>query len=86
MSDPHFVKCPSCLSNDYCRLVSAPSFKLKGSGWYATDFKSSSVVEGTSSPQGGDVVKKIDSDKQVNTAGAAEPTVASASSNSGSEG
>ncbi len=33
-------ECPSCSSADTSRLLSAPAFRLKGSGWYETDFKS----------------------------------------------
>lgn len=33
--------CPACGSNAYVKLVSAAGFQLKGSGWYATDFKGS---------------------------------------------
>jgi len=40
ISDPPMVKCPSCGQNTLQRLVSAPVFRLKGSGWYETDFKS----------------------------------------------
>ena len=36
------TKCPSCGSADVGRLMSASSFKLKGSGWYATDYKGKS--------------------------------------------
>ncbi|TAK54122.1 MAG: zinc ribbon domain-containing protein [Gammaproteobacteria bacterium] len=32
-------KCPGCGRNTLRRLVSAPVFRLKGSGWYETDFK-----------------------------------------------
>ena len=31
--------CPTCGSNAYTKLISAVGFQLKGSGWYATDFK-----------------------------------------------
>ena len=31
--------CPACAKTDLRRLVSASGFRLKGSGWYATDFK-----------------------------------------------
>lgn len=40
ISDPPLVKCPSCGEPGLKRLVSAPNFRLKGSGWYETDFKS----------------------------------------------
>jgi len=32
-------KCPSCGKSTLKRLVSAPVFRLKGGGWYETDFK-----------------------------------------------
>jgi putative FmdB family regulatory protein len=31
--------CPSCSEETLRKLISAPSFRLKGSGWYETDFK-----------------------------------------------
>ncbi|MCC7463964.1 MAG: zinc ribbon domain-containing protein [Gammaproteobacteria bacterium] len=40
ISDAPMKKCPSCGRSAFKRLVSAPVFRLKGSGWYETDFKS----------------------------------------------
>ncbi len=40
VSDPPLRKCPECGRNSLTRLVSAPVFRLKGGGWYETDFKS----------------------------------------------
>jgi len=40
ISDARLRKCPSCGRNTLQKLVSAPVFRLKGSGWYETDFKS----------------------------------------------
>lgn len=34
--------CPSCGTDSYVKLLSAAGFQLKGSGWYATDFKNGS--------------------------------------------
>src|SRR5881394_2332977 len=34
-------KCPACGKKAYKKQLSAAGFQLKGSGWYATDFKSS---------------------------------------------
>ncbi|MDP3777615.1 zinc ribbon domain-containing protein [Methylotenera sp.] len=31
--------CPQCAKETFAKQVSAPSFQLTGSGWYATDFK-----------------------------------------------
>jgi putative FmdB family regulatory protein len=40
LSDAPLKKCPSCGKNALKKLISAPVFRLKGSGWYETDFKS----------------------------------------------
>jgi putative FmdB family regulatory protein len=40
LSDPDPVDCPQCAESGLRRRVSAPSFRLAGSGWYETDFKS----------------------------------------------
>lgn len=40
VSDPDPSECPSCGRPGVKRRVSAPSFRLAGSGWYETDFKS----------------------------------------------
>jgi putative FmdB family regulatory protein len=40
ISDKPLKKCPSCGKNGLKKLMSAPVFRLKGSGWYETDFKS----------------------------------------------
>jgi len=40
ISDAPLSKCPSCGKRALKKLVSAPVFRLKGAGWYETDFKS----------------------------------------------
>src|SRR5580700_5889001 len=40
VSDPPLKKCPHCGKPQLQKLMSAPVFRLKGSGWYETDFKS----------------------------------------------
>jgi putative FmdB family regulatory protein len=40
ISDAPLRKCPDCGKSTLKRLVSAPVFRLKGGGWYETDFKS----------------------------------------------
>ena len=40
-SEPQLTVCPSCKKETFKKLLSAAGFQLKGSGWYATDFKSS---------------------------------------------
>jgi predicted nucleic acid-binding Zn ribbon protein len=39
MADAPLVDCPSCGEPELKRLLSAPRFRLKGQGWYETDFK-----------------------------------------------
>jgi putative FmdB family regulatory protein len=40
VSEAPLKKCPSCGKSALKKLVSAPVFRLKGAGWYETDFKS----------------------------------------------
>ena len=40
VSDSPLKKCPHCGKPQLQRLMSAPVFRLKGGGWYETDFKS----------------------------------------------
>ena len=41
LADAPLVTCPSCGKQTLTKLLSAAGFQLKGSGWYATDFKGS---------------------------------------------
>ena len=40
ISEKPLKKCPGCGKPGIKKLISAPVFRLKGSGWYETDFKS----------------------------------------------
>ncbi|HEY3180742.1 MAG TPA: zinc ribbon domain-containing protein [Casimicrobiaceae bacterium] len=42
ISEPLLATCPTCRKDTLTKLVSAAGFQLKGSGWYATDFKNNS--------------------------------------------
>ncbi len=39
MSDPALSTCPACGAETFSKQVTAAGFQLKGSGWYATDFR-----------------------------------------------
>jgi putative FmdB family regulatory protein len=39
ISDEPIKNCPECGKDDLRKLISAAAFKLKGTGWYETDFK-----------------------------------------------
>lgn len=54
LSDPPLVDCPACGKPALQKRVSAAGFQLKGSGWYATDFKGSGAKAKTDS---GDAAK-----------------------------
>ncbi|MDB5881574.1 MAG: hypothetical protein JWP43_1452 [Ramlibacter sp.] len=42
ISDPQLTVCPACGAPTFTKQVTAAGFQLKGSGWYATDFKGGS--------------------------------------------
>lgn len=56
LSDEPLQICPKCGAPSLRKQVSAAGFRLKGGGWYETDFKSGSKknVAGESSSAGGD--------------------------------
>jgi putative FmdB family regulatory protein len=39
VSDPPLTTCPECGKETLHKMVTAAGFQLKGTGWYATDFK-----------------------------------------------
>jgi putative FmdB family regulatory protein len=39
ISDSPLSQCPACLAQSFTKQLTAPGFQLKGTGWYATDFK-----------------------------------------------
>ena len=50
ISDAPVAACPACGSSNYTKLISAAGFQLKGSGWYATDFKNNKVKQTDAQP------------------------------------
>jgi putative FmdB family regulatory protein len=45
VSEPPLTECPSCGKPGLQKVLTAAGFQLKGSGWYATDFKSKKPAE-----------------------------------------
>jgi putative FmdB family regulatory protein len=39
VSDPQLTVCPVCNAGTFSKQITAAGFQLKGSGWYATDFR-----------------------------------------------
>jgi putative FmdB family regulatory protein len=50
MSDPVLIVCPACGTDQFQKQVTAAGFQLKGSGWYATDFKGGSAPAPAAAP------------------------------------
>ena len=60
MNDPVLTDCPACTKSELKRLVSAAAFRLKGSGWYETDFKKDGKKNLHDSGDAGDSTSKPD--------------------------
>ena len=80
LSDDPLKDCPACAAVVLRRLISAPSFRLKGDGWYETDFKSDketkrNLVDGGGSKQSKDSKdsKPADSGKETKKADSSKP-------------
>lgn len=55
MSDAPLEVCPACAASTFKKQLTAAGFQLKGSGWYATDFKGSGSAPATGvAPTGAD--------------------------------
>lgn len=78
--DAPLVACPACGKDALTKLVSAAGFQLKGSGWYATDFKNSG-----SKPPAGDLAKADGRTDAAATASAGSKSDAAASSGARSD-
>jgi len=72
MSEGPLRKCPECGKSHLKRLVSAPQFRLKGSGWYETDFKNKSETKRNLVEHAGADSGESASDKSTDTAAKAE--------------
>jgi putative FmdB family regulatory protein len=67
MAEAPLRKCPECGKSQLKRLVSAPQFRLKGSGWYETDFKNKSETKRNLVEHGGSGTSET-ADKSTDTA------------------
>jgi putative FmdB family regulatory protein len=54
ISDPQLTTCPACGAEQFQKQVTAAGFQLKGSGWYATDFKGGGAPATAVAPSTGD--------------------------------
>ena len=71
-SDNPLESCPECGQKSIKKLVSAPSFRLNGGGWYETDFKTGSKknivdVKDEKSKQPSEKTKTTEKSKEKNS-------------------
>ena len=57
LSDPDPDTCPSCGQSTVKRQITAPAFRLAGSGWYETDFKKDGDKKRNLAGEGGEGAK-----------------------------
>lgn len=72
ISDAQLKVCPSCLEPQLAKLVSAAGFRLKGGGWYETDFKSGAkknVLQGAETSDSGSATNATGSDNKSDKGG-----------------
>ncbi|NBW69081.1 MAG: zinc ribbon domain-containing protein [Betaproteobacteria bacterium] len=53
ISDDPLTQCPACHAEAFTKQLTAAGFQLKGSGWYATDFKGGSSAPAPAATEGG---------------------------------
>jgi len=80
LSDPPETECPHCHQQALIKQVSAAGFRLKGGGWYETDFKSGNKrnIEGDTAVAPPAAVKDVAADSKSETKSEAKPAAATA--------
>lgn len=71
MSDSPLTDCPDCNEPSLRKLLSAPNFRLKGAGWYETDFKDKNkrnLAGDAGKPDSAKTDKKADKPKDAKAA------------------
>lgn len=82
MSDEPLVDCPECSKPELVKRISAAAFRLKGGGWYETDFKKSGDKKKNLAGETASSSSGSDSKKESPTKTKAEPSKAAPSSSS----
>jgi putative FmdB family regulatory protein len=85
LGDAPLTECPDC-GGQLKKMFSAPSFQLKGSGWYKTDYAAPGAKQGASAKEAGDSgsageaaasTKSAEGDKKTATGGSTDAAPAS---------
>jgi putative FmdB family regulatory protein len=85
ISDPVLTVCPHCGQSSFAKQLTAAGFQLKGSGWYATDFRGGGTAKEQPAPCGEGAAKSDGAAASAACAGcpAAAPSASPASSSGG---
>ena len=67
ISEPRLTYCPACKTENFAKQLTAAGFQLKGTGWYATDFKGGGAKAATA---------KVESATETKTESATSATAA----------
>jgi putative FmdB family regulatory protein len=79
LSDAPIKRCTSCGKDSFAKMVTAAGFQLKGSGWYATDFKTRPA---TKPATGTDAAKPAEATKPGDAAASGDASRSGATSKS----
>ena len=79
-SDPPLTDCPSCGKAAFRKQLAAPSFQLKGSGWYVTDFRDNGKKSGADAGKSGTDAGTSSSSAPASGAGASDSASTSSAS------
>ena len=82
MSDAALTQCPMCAAAAFKKQVTAAGFQLKGSGWYATDFKGGAAAT-PDAPAGADASSADAAKPAASPVAKTEPAPAPASGGCG---
>ncbi|MDY7573491.1 FmdB family zinc ribbon protein [Actimicrobium sp. CCI2.3] len=83
MSDPKLTDCPECGKDTFKKQLTAAGFQLKGTGWYATDFRGGA---GTNVPPAAHAEPAKSGETPAATPAPATPAVAAAPAKSDTGG
>jgi len=91
ISDAPLTECPACSRSTFSKQLTAAGFQLKGSGWYATDFRGGSTAApaadaSAAGAQAGQASESSAGAGDSNSASAQTPTNAAASTGAGACG
>jgi putative FmdB family regulatory protein len=84
LSDAPLTKCPACHADTLVKRVSAAGFQLKGSGWYATDFKGRGKPAASKDGAGPAAESKVDGKGEAASESKSEPKAESRTEAKGS--